>query len=216
MAPANPVRLTARKTPRQARATATLEAILEATIQVLVATGPGRLTTTRVAVRAGVSVGTMYQYFPNKQALLYALTERYFDIVANSVEQACLAQQGAPVGQMAESLVQAYWRAKTVRCDVTRALYLVAAEIDTTALVEAFSERVEAATAAMFASASDAEFDDLAIVNLTLLTSLFGSAILLIGGDKTGDDRFYDRLIPVADELYDVHLEELKQEGLLK
>ncbi len=42
------------------------------------------------------------------------------------------------------------------------------------------------------------------------------SAILLIGGDKTGDDRFYERLIPVADELYDVHLMELKQEGLLK
>jgi hypothetical protein len=42
------------------------------------------------------------------------------------------------------------------------------------------------------------------------------SAILLIGGDKTGDDRFYERMIPIADELYDVHLEELKQEGLLK
>jgi hypothetical protein len=42
------------------------------------------------------------------------------------------------------------------------------------------------------------------------------SAILLIGGDKTGDDRFYDRLIPVANELYDLYLKELKQEGLLK
>lgn len=42
------------------------------------------------------------------------------------------------------------------------------------------------------------------------------SAILLIGGDKTGDGRFYERLIPIADELYDVHLKELKQEGLLK
>jgi hypothetical protein len=42
------------------------------------------------------------------------------------------------------------------------------------------------------------------------------SAILLIGGDKTGDDRFYERMITVADELYDVHLKELKQEGLLK
>lgn len=42
------------------------------------------------------------------------------------------------------------------------------------------------------------------------------SAILLIGGDKTGDDRFYDRVIPIADDLYDVHLKELKKEGLLK
>lgn len=175
MASASRIHLTARKTPRQARATVTLEAILEATIQVLVATGPTRLTTTRVAERAGVSVGTMYQYFPNKQALLYAVTGRYLDIVADSVEQACREQHGAPVGRMAEALVEAYWHAKIVRCDVTRALYLVAAEVDTAALVEDFSKRIEIATAAMFASASDAEFADLAIVNLTLLTALFGT-----------------------------------------
>ncbi|WP_158813016.1 TetR/AcrR family transcriptional regulator [Methylocapsa sp. S129] len=175
MASTAQVRLTARKTPRQARATATLEAILEATIQVLVAVGPARLTTTRVAARAGASVGTMYQYFPNKQALLYAVTERYFDIVAASVEQVCREQHGARVGQMAEALVEAYWRAKIVRCKVTRALYLVAAEVDTTPLVEAFSKRVELATSTMFASAPDAKFADLTIVNLTLLTSLFGT-----------------------------------------
>lgn len=39
------------------------------------------------------------------------------------------------------------------------------------------------------------------------------TAILLIGGDKTGDKRFYDRMIPLADQLYDDHLEELKQKG---
>ncbi len=41
------------------------------------------------------------------------------------------------------------------------------------------------------------------------------TAILLIGGDKTGDDRFYKRLVPLADDLYDIHLSELKQEGEL-
>jgi len=42
------------------------------------------------------------------------------------------------------------------------------------------------------------------------------TAILLIGGDKTGDDRFYDRMIPIADKLYDVHIDELKKEGLIR
>ena len=42
------------------------------------------------------------------------------------------------------------------------------------------------------------------------------SAILLIAGDKTGDDRFYPRLIPIADTLYDIYLDELRQEGLIK
>lgn len=41
------------------------------------------------------------------------------------------------------------------------------------------------------------------------------NAILLIGGDKTGDRRFYDRLVPVADKLYDRHLKELKEEGFI-
>ncbi len=40
-------------------------------------------------------------------------------------------------------------------------------------------------------------------------------AILLIGGDKTGDDRFYERMIPLADRLYDAHLETLEKEGLI-
>ena len=39
------------------------------------------------------------------------------------------------------------------------------------------------------------------------------AAILLIGGCKTGDDRFYETMIPVADDLYDVHLEEIRKEG---
>ncbi len=42
------------------------------------------------------------------------------------------------------------------------------------------------------------------------------TAILLIGGDKTGDDRFYVKYVPVADRLYDTYLDELKREGLIK
>src|SRR5579862_5736285 len=61
-----------RKTPIQARSAVTVEAISEATIQVLLSHGTERLTTTRIAERAGVSVGTLYQYYPNKQSLLFA------------------------------------------------------------------------------------------------------------------------------------------------
>ena len=175
MAPVSSVVLKPRKTPRQARANATLEAILAATIQVLAVTGPASLTTTRVAERAGVSVGTMYQYYPNKHALLYALTERYLDNVADSVEQACRAQHGLPLHQMAEAFVQAYWHAMIARCGLTRAVYQIAAEVDTSPLIEAFSVRVETATVELFASAPDARFANLPLVNLTFLTSLFGT-----------------------------------------
>ena len=42
------------------------------------------------------------------------------------------------------------------------------------------------------------------------------TAILLIGGDKTGDERFYETYVPRADNLYEVHLDELRQEGLIR
>jgi len=65
-----------RRSPSQARAAKTLEAFYEATAQILEHEGEGKLTTNRIADRAGFSVGTLYQYFPNKDALLVAMAER--------------------------------------------------------------------------------------------------------------------------------------------
>lgn len=65
-----------RKSPRQARAKATVDAIIEGTIQVLLDEGYESFTTARVAERAGVSVGTLYQYYPNKAALAVAVVDR--------------------------------------------------------------------------------------------------------------------------------------------
>ncbi|UXN69237.1 TetR/AcrR family transcriptional regulator [Devosia neptuniae] len=170
-----PQHLSARKKPRQARSAATLEAIFEATIQVLLREGIHRLTTTRVAERAGVSVGTMYQYFPHKQALLYALNERYLDLVAERVEAACQAQYGASTKTMVEVLVTTYWQAKTERSEVTRALYRSAVELDNEALIDAFARRMDAATIAMLKSAPDAVYANIDLVNVTLLSVIFGT-----------------------------------------
>lgn len=65
-----------RRIPRQARAAETVDAILEAAAQVLEAGGLGAFTTNAVAERAGVSIGTLYQYFADKDALMQAIAER--------------------------------------------------------------------------------------------------------------------------------------------
>jgi AcrR family transcriptional regulator len=66
-----------RKRPRQPRARATVDAILLATAQLLRTDGPARLTTNRIAERAGVSIGSLYQYFPNKRAVLAELRAQH-------------------------------------------------------------------------------------------------------------------------------------------
>jgi AcrR family transcriptional regulator len=69
----------ARKQPRQARAQVTVNAILEASIRVLEREGLDAATTTRIAEVAGVSVGTLYQYFSHRDAILDALQDREFE-----------------------------------------------------------------------------------------------------------------------------------------
>jgi AcrR family transcriptional regulator len=65
--------IASRKAPKQARSNELVAAVLEAAIQVLAAEGAQRFTTSRVAEKAGVSVGSLYQYFPNKAAILFRL-----------------------------------------------------------------------------------------------------------------------------------------------
>jgi AcrR family transcriptional regulator len=65
--------ISSRKQPQQARSTELVAAILDAAVQVLAKEGAQRFTTARVAEKAGVSVGSLYQYFPNKAAILFRL-----------------------------------------------------------------------------------------------------------------------------------------------
>ncbi|MER8401288.1 TetR family transcriptional regulator [Mesorhizobium sp. M1348] len=66
-------RISSRKQPKQVRSAELVAAILQAAVQVLAKEGAQRFTTARVAEKAGVSVGSLYQYFPNKAAILFRL-----------------------------------------------------------------------------------------------------------------------------------------------
>lgn len=175
MKAAPPATLVRRKSPRQARSAATVDAVFEATIQVLLSHGSARLNTTRVALRAGVSVGTLYQYFPNKQALLFAVLERHLGMIVAAVEAACGDHRGAPVDAMAEAVVKAYLQAKTRESEVSSVLYLVAVEFDARELIEAATLRGEEAIAAMLSTASDGHFGDPYLVARTLLAAIHGA-----------------------------------------
>lgn len=155
MPPRSQVLLQPRKLPVQARSAASVDAILQATIQVLLAVGKERLTTTRVAMRAGVSVGTLYQYFPNKSALLQAALRRHMDEVTATVERVCKEQKGSTLRQMATALVTAFLTAKMKDAKTSVALYSISSDVDGAKIVQQMSVRCNKAIVGMLTTASD-------------------------------------------------------------
>ncbi|MFO0710268.1 MAG: TetR/AcrR family transcriptional regulator [Sandaracinus sp.] len=103
-----------RKAPRQARARATFEAILDATARILVTRGYDALTTNHVAARAGVSIGTLYEWFPGKDALVAGVVDRHLAraedvldaLVGELAPLAVVASLEALAARMAEAMVR--------------------------------------------------------------------------------------------------------------
>jgi len=142
-----------RKSPVQARSTASVNAILEATIQVLLDVGKEQLTTTRVAHRAGVSVGTLYQYFPNKSALLQAALRNHLESVAEALEKVCQEERGSPLSQMVTRIVNTFLEAKIKDLKTSLALYSVSSDVDGLRIAKDAGARVNKAILSMLASA---------------------------------------------------------------
>lgn len=164
-----------RKTPIQARSAVTVGAISEATIQVLLSHGAERFTTTRVAERAGVSVGTLYQYYPNKQSLLFAMLENHFNNVVSKVEAACEHACHKPLAEMIKEMVEAFVDAKMERAEVSVALYRVAPDIGGPALIKRISQRTRKAVEAMLETAPDIKSPPDKFAIDTMLSAMSGA-----------------------------------------
>lgn len=171
-----------RKSPVQARSAVTVEALHVATIQVLIEAGLSRCTTTRIAERAGASVGSLYQYYPNRDALLAAVLEKHLEGIAAAMERACQEHQGKPLSEMASAFVLAFLAAKLRDPEHAKALYAVAEERGGAVLAARMRSRIVAAVAAMLASAPDARFDDPAMVATIALGALVGPVQALLKG----------------------------------
>jgi AcrR family transcriptional regulator len=96
-----------RKSPAQQRSERTIETIFEATAQILERDGDGGLSTNTIAERAGFSIGTLYQYFPNKDAILIAMVERETRRILERVEAALSKTGDAGFEDRARQVVRA-------------------------------------------------------------------------------------------------------------
>jgi AcrR family transcriptional regulator len=172
-----------RKSPVQARSAASVDAILEATVQVLLDAGKERLTTTRVASRAGVSVGTLYQYFPNKSALLQAALKRHLDGITEAVEQVCQEQMGNPLDSMATALVDAFLKAKMKDGKTSVALYAVGSDVDGARIAREMGLRSSKTIIAMLATAREPLTKDPQLVASMLQGAMVGISRRLLESD---------------------------------
>jgi len=172
-----------RKSPVQARSAASVDAILEATVQVLLNVGKERLTTTRVASRAGVSVGTLYQYFPNKSALLQAALKRHMDEITEAIELVCKEQRGRTLRQMATALITAFLEAKMTDAKTSVALYSVSSDVDGARIVQQMGIRSNKAIVRMLATASGPLTTDPQLVASMLQGAMVGVSRRMLESD---------------------------------
>jgi AcrR family transcriptional regulator len=180
------VLLEPRKTPVQARSAASVEAILKATIQVLTSVGKERLTTTRVASRAGVSIGTLYQYFPNKSALLQAALNRHLNEVTEAVEQVCQEQKANTLQHMATALINGFLDAKMKDAKASAALYSVSSDVDGAKIAQQMGVRTNKAIVEMLSTAREPITKDPQLVASMLQGAMVGVSRRLLESGSPG------------------------------
>ena len=176
-----------RKLPVQARSETTVLAIHEASIQVLLSAGYRKLTTTRIAERAGVSVGTLYQYFPNRQALIRAVLERYLMEMSASIDADCQALRGRSLDEIATGMVDAMIAAKWRRLEVSRAMHEPLVEVGGAELVRAAAARGASLIAELLRSCPEiggVDVEPLAVFLVMACTSMLQAAFIEYAADK--------------------------------
>lgn len=138
--------LSPRKAPRQSRSQATVTAILDATARILLERGFAAASTNAVAERAGVSVGSLYQYFPNKAALIAALHARHGEQMMAVIQRALTQAMDATLDDALGGLVEATVEAHRVDADLHRLLEQQVADADAKhdAYIDVMQERVVA------------------------------------------------------------------------
>jgi AcrR family transcriptional regulator len=113
-----------RKRPRQQRSGQTLDAVLEAAAQVLEAGGLAGFNTNAVAARAGVSIGSLYQYFPGKDAVMAALIRREASRFEAALAAVLAAVSDRPLDEAVAALVEVAVAHQTARPNLARILDL--------------------------------------------------------------------------------------------
>ncbi|MEM9460617.1 MAG: TetR/AcrR family transcriptional regulator [Myxococcota bacterium] len=160
-----------RRKPLQSRSRQTVEAILEAAAQILESHGPEQGNTNRIAQRAGVSIGTLYQYFPNKEALYAELARRFIDAQSAETERAFATLPLRPTPELVAHFMVTLSQLDTLSPRLQRTLFELPGS---QALMVAANARLEAALVKVLAREPDLEGRDLEMIARVLVRAVDG------------------------------------------
>jgi AcrR family transcriptional regulator len=198
---ARPVDIALKKQPKQSRAIATVNAIVEAAAYILRREGPGNFTANKVAEKAGVNISSFYQYYPNKEALLFHLVRTNWEKQLARLSPILLAP-GADPARKLKDFIREFFLIEAAEADLRRAVRIAAIELRETEEFRAliangtalFTQFVEGAMRDRRASPGDLSFN--VAFAVTLVTSF---------AERTTDEGVSDAiLVRQADVLSDM------------
>jgi AcrR family transcriptional regulator len=102
-----PIHPTRRRRPQQLRAQQTVEAVLDAVVRILKRGNTRAITTNHIAANAGISIGSLYQYFPDKGAIFVALHERHLHQIDQLIHSKLVEHAASPLDELIRALVDA-------------------------------------------------------------------------------------------------------------
>jgi len=162
-----------RKAPAQDRSRATVEVILDAAARILVKDGYELFTTNRVAERAGVSVGSLYQYFPNKESLLAELMRLHVEELERGIVAITEGAARRPLAETVRALIEDNVRAHLVDPELHRVLSEEVPRLGPLDWRSAYGERC----ASRVRDALEQRRRELAVNDLDLAVYLVGGAV---------------------------------------
>jgi AcrR family transcriptional regulator len=158
------MRTNPRKAASQRRSRLTVNSLLEATARILIKEGYDKASTNRIAEVAGVSVGSLYQYFPSKEALVAALIDRHNQQVMHAVQGELAAAVDFPMEQAVRKLVAMAVKAHRIDPKLHRVLAEQIPRVGRLEKVETFNRQ----NYALFAAYLGRHREEISAVNLEL------------------------------------------------
>jgi AcrR family transcriptional regulator len=165
-----------RKTPRQGRAIATCAAIIEAAARILEDEGPAALNTNRIAERAGVSIGTLYQYYPDKETILVALIRRERRLL---LDQLCaIPDTGTqPLAALISAAIAHQFARPTLALALERIETTLALDTEAKSLAQATARRSADLLAKLFVHCDESDFLTAVLITRALINAAAEGAL---------------------------------------